>query len=66
VCPLLQGDVINSVTLLPAQDPYVLLGCESGNVRVVALLDADGQPASGARPATDLSLQPYQGGLSCG
>ncbi|KAL4458921.1 hypothetical protein ABPG75_013786 [Micractinium tetrahymenae] len=57
----LQGDVINSVALLPsASDPYILLGCESGTVRVVALLDEAGQPAAGGRPAADLSLQPYQ------
>jgi hypothetical protein len=59
----MQGDVINSVAVLPgAADPYVLLGCESGNVRIVALLDSQGNPASGARPAADLALQPYQGG----
>ena len=59
----IQGDVINSVAVLPgAADPYVLLGCESGNVRIVALLDSQGNPASGARPAADLALQPYQGG----
>lgn len=57
----LQGDTINSVTLLPGSDPYVLLGCESGNVRVVALLDEDGRPAAGAKPAADLAVQPYQG-----
>ncbi|EFN53326.1 hypothetical protein CHLNCDRAFT_137041 [Chlorella variabilis] len=56
----LQGDTINSVTLLPGSDPYVLLGCESGNVRVVALLDEDGRPAAGAKPAADLAVQPYQ------
>ena len=54
----LQGDAINAVALL---DPYILLGCESGSVRVVALLDADGAPAPAARPAADLALQPYQG-----
>lgn len=43
-------------------DPYLLLGCESGNVRVVALLDEQDRPAEGARQAADLSLQPYQGG----
>lgn len=60
--PMVQGDVINSVALLPgASDPYILLGCESGNVRVVALLDEAGQPAVDGRPAADLSLQPYQG-----
>ena len=55
----IQGDVINSVAVLPgAADPYVLLGCESGNVRIVALLDSQGNPASGTRPAADLALQP--------
>ncbi|KAL4431642.1 hypothetical protein ABPG77_001484 [Micractinium sp. CCAP 211/92] len=57
----LQGDVINSVALLPgASDPYILLGCESGSVRIVAVLDEAGQPAVGGRPAADLALQPYQ------
>lgn len=68
----LQGDAIRSVALLgagpqagagAADAPYVLLGCESGNVRVVALLDGQGQPAAGARPVADLALQPYQGEL---
>lgn len=68
----LQGDVIRSVALLgagphagtgAADAPYVLLGCESGNVRVVVLLDGQGQPAAGARPVADLALQPYQGEL---
>ena len=64
----LQGDAIRSVTLLGAgpqagagalDAPYILLGCESGNVRVVALLDGQGQPAAGARPVADLALQPF-------
>lgn len=54
----MQGDAINSVALL---DPFLMLGCQSGNVRVVALLDGEGNPAAGARPAVDLALQPYQG-----
>lgn len=63
----LDGDIINGVAVLPgSSDPYVLLGCESGNVRVVALLDEEGAPAAGARPAADLALQPYQGGWVAG
>lgn len=62
----LQGDVINSVALLPSgSDPYILLGCESGSVRIVAVLDEAGQPAAGGRPAADLALQPYQGRWGC-
>lgn len=48
------------MALLP-DDPYFLLGCASGNVRVVGLLDGLGRQAEGARQAVDLSLQPYQG-----
>ena len=71
----LQGDAINAVAPLPAgvgpgggavagtagSDAYVLLGCESGSVRVVAVLDGSGAPAAGASSAADLALQPYQG-----
>lgn len=52
-----------AAAVLPLQlpdDPYLLLGCGSGNVRVVGILDAEGQPALGAAQATELSLQPYQ------
>ena len=56
----LQGDTIAAVALLP-NDPYILLGCESGCVRVVALLDGASRPAEGAAPAVGLALQPYQG-----
>lgn len=56
----LQGDCINAVAVLP-HEPYIFLGCESGNVRVVALLDSSGAPAEGTTQAVDLSLQPYQG-----
>ncbi|PSC76739.1 R-Tomsyn-like family [Micractinium conductrix] len=70
----LQGDAINAVAPLPAgvgpgggavagtagSDAYVLLGCESGSVRVVAVLDGSGAPAAGASSAADLALQPYQ------
>ena len=59
----LQGDTINAVALLPGGEPWVLLGCESGSVRVVALMDGGGAPAAGATPAAELALQPYQGTL---
>lgn len=57
----LRGDPINAAALLPEEDPYLLLGCESGNVRVVALLDDHGMPAAEGTAAADLALQPYQG-----
>lgn len=59
---LLRGDAINAAALLP-DDPYLLLGCESGSVRVVGLLGPEGQPAEGATPAVDLELLPYQVGV---
>ena len=50
--------VTAAAALLP--EPYVVLGCASGGLRVAALLDASGAPADAAREATSLSLQPYQ------
>ena len=57
----LQGDTVNALALLPGGEPWVLLGCESGSVRVVALQDGAGAPAAGAAPVAELALQPYQG-----
>jgi hypothetical protein len=50
--------VTAAAALLP--EPYLVLGCASGGLRVAALLDAAGAPADAAREATSLSLQPYQ------
>ena len=41
--------------------PYLLLGCESGDVMVATLLDSAGAPAQGAEQAATLQLQPYEG-----
>ena len=41
--------------------PYLLLGCESGDVTVATLLDSAGAPAQGAEQAATLQLQPYEG-----
>ncbi|KAL0052569.1 hypothetical protein WJX82_004051 [Trebouxia sp. C0006] len=41
-------------------EPYVLLGCASGNVQVVSLLDSSGSLAVGAAHVSTLELQPFQ------
>lgn len=42
-------------------EPFVLLGCASGNVQVVSLLDSSGNLATGAAHVHTLELQPFQG-----
>lgn len=46
-------------------EPYVLLGCASGNVQVVSLLDSSGSLAMGAAHVNTLELQPFQGEPCC-
>ena len=58
-------DAVTAVAAL-APEPYLVLGCRSGGLRVAALLDEAGAPADSAREAVSLSLLPYQGALgSC-
>lgn len=55
-------DAVTAVAaLLP--EPYLVLGCRSGGLRVAALLDEAGAPADSAREAASLGLLPYQGAL---
>lgn len=42
-------------------EPYVLLGCASGNVQVISLLSATHDLATGAVEAQTMELQPYEG-----
>lgn len=57
-----EGDEVNDVAVVPG-GPYLLLGCQSGDVRVVSVSgragDCDGAGGA-AGPAAGLSLQPYQ------
>jgi hypothetical protein len=41
------------------QEPYLLLGCSSGTVRVAALVNASGDAVSGARQVRRLQLRDY-------
>jgi hypothetical protein len=50
-------DSITTCFPLP-HDPYLLLGCSSGAVRVAGLLSASGDPLGPARPAAHLRLMP--------
>lgn len=42
-------------------EPYLLLGCTSGNVRVAALVNASGDAVVGARQVRGLQLREYTG-----
>ncbi|KAK9818994.1 hypothetical protein WJX81_004841 [Elliptochloris bilobata] len=53
------ADAVTAVAAL-VPEPYLVLGCRSGGLHVVALLDAAGAPADCAREAASLSLLPYQ------
>lgn len=55
-----EGDTVTAAAALAA-DPYLLLGCASGAVRVAALLGADGQLAEVASPLASVELKPYTG-----
>lgn len=56
--PALENDTPTACHLLP-HDPYVLLGCASGALRAVAVLDADCEPLPPARPAGALRQMPF-------
>ncbi|GBF90962.1 hypothetical protein Rsub_03817 [Raphidocelis subcapitata] len=42
-----------------AREPFLLVGCRSGAVRVAAAINASGNPAAAARQARGLVLMPY-------
>lgn len=49
-------------TACPLYDePYVLLGCQSGKMHAASLLGSSGSPAGGAREACSLSKLSYEG-----
>jgi hypothetical protein len=52
------GGVISVATLPGA--PYILLGCASGNIKVISLLSRTGGLAEGCIPAASVKIQPYQ------
>lgn len=54
------ADAVTSVAVMH-NEPYVLLGCTSGNIQVVGLLSASHDLAEGAVEAQSMELQPYQG-----
>lgn len=41
------------------QEPYLLLGCASGSVRVVALVNASGDAVAAARQVRSLQLREH-------
>jgi hypothetical protein len=55
------GDAITSAAALE-QEPFVLLGCRSGDVRVALVADAAGAGAAVAHQAHSLALLPYKSG----
>lgn len=55
------GDAITCAAPL-RREPYVLLGCASGAVRVAMVANASGCGVVGARPARGLRLMPYRSG----
>ncbi|GFR40026.1 hypothetical protein Agub_g561, partial [Astrephomene gubernaculifera] len=56
----LRGDKIHCVADMP-RDPYVLLGCASGCLRVAALVDAAGNPVAGSPgQARHFAVTPYK------
>jgi hypothetical protein len=52
------GGVVSVATLPGA--PYILLGCASGNIKVISLLSRTGALAEGCTPAASVKIQPYQ------
>lgn len=55
----------DAVTYIAAmqQEPYVLLGCLSGAVRVAAMVNASGDVVAAARQVRGLRLMPHKSGL---
>lgn len=45
-----------------ARDPYLLLGCKSGTLRVAAFADSEGVLARVPQATARLQLIPYRGG----
>lgn len=56
----LPHDSITNVAVVP-REAYLLLGCDSGALRVAALLNAAGHPVGEARPVSSIRLMPYRG-----
>lgn len=63
----LDDDHVTAVAALEAE-PYVLLGCASGALRVAALLKGGGGVAEGVVRINSMEMLPYTGGslFSCG
>lgn len=59
-CPQVRGDKVCCVADLP-HDPFVLLGCASGSLRVALLADSGGQPVTQPRAVRKLKVSPYRG-----
>lgn len=56
------ADPVTSVAIMH-DEPFILLGCASGNVQVVSMLDSSGCTATGAEVVHSLELQPFQGAV---
>lgn len=59
-----QGDKICCVADM-ARDPYVLLGCSSGSLRIATLVDDFGSPPKHPREARGFTIAPYRGAFLC-
>ena len=53
------GDQVTAVTVLPGE-PYCALGCLSGALAFLTILDGEGQPVLGAHEAAAFAPLPYQ------
>jgi hypothetical protein len=60
----LDGDEITTVVPLK-REPYLLLGCLSGNVKVAMLVNSAGAAITEARQARGLKLMQYEGACGC-
>ena len=58
------ADPVTSVAIMH-DEPFILLGCASGNVQVVSMLDSSGSTATAATSVHSLELQPFQGTMVC-
>lgn len=60
--PAAEDDTASALACF-AEEPYVLLGCDSGDLRLVALLDAEGKLAHTPARVEQMEMRPYRGAV---
>lgn len=55
----IKNEIVTSVAAIP-KTSYILIGCASGDIKVIGVLSKNGKPAEGAVPAAVVKLYPYQ------